>query len=94
MKNNRQGATNDSIDVRIELSNHQNIIPRSKLSSGSLTNKYPIIIDGGKTTIFITDQSKEIEIRQKYETRKATKAFSRSAKSKSKNISHPVIVEY
>jgi len=42
-----------------------------------MENKYPIIIDGGKTIIFITDQRKEIEIRQKYETRKVTKAFSR-----------------
>ena len=82
MKNIRQLATNNSIDVRIELSNHQNLIPISKLSSGSVTNKYPIILDGGKTIIFIADQSHEAEARQKYEMRKNTKVFSRSAKPK------------
>jgi len=82
MKNIRQLATNNSIDVRIELSNQQNLIPKSKLSSGSVTNKYPIILDGGKTIIFITDRSRESEARQKYELRKTSKAFSRSAKSK------------
>jgi len=80
MKNIRQLATNNSIDVRIELSNYQNLIPDSKLSSGSLTNKYPIILDGGKTIIFITDQNKEAETREKYETRKINKNISRSAK--------------
>jgi hypothetical protein len=82
MKNTRQLATNDSIDVSFELSNQQNLIPNSKLSSGSLVNKYPIILDGGKTIIFITDQSKEPEVREKYELRKNTKVFSRSAKPK------------
>jgi len=86
MKNIRQLATNNSIDVRIELSNQQNLIPKSKLSSGSVTNKYPIILDGGKTIIFITDQTKEPEARQKYEMRKNSKPFSRSAKFKSKII--------
>ncbi len=90
MKNIKQLATNDSIDVRIELSNQQNLIPESKLSSGSVTNKYPIILDGGKTIIFISDQSKEPEAREKYEMRKTSKAFSRSANSKSKLILEPV----
>ena len=82
MKNIIQLATNNSIDVRIELSNHQALIPKSKLSSGSVINKYPIILDGGKTILFISDQSKESEAREKYEMRKISKAFSRSAKPK------------
>ncbi len=82
MKNKRQLATNNSIDVRIELSNQQMLIPKSKLFSGSVTSKYPIMLDDGKTIIFITDQSKEAEARQKYEMRKNTKVFSRSAKPK------------
>ena len=84
MKNTGQLATNNSIDVRIELSNQQNLIPKLKLSSGSVTNKYPVIIDGGKTIIFITDRSKEAEARHKYELRKNSKSYSRSAKFKSK----------
>jgi hypothetical protein len=82
MKNIRQLATNNAIDVRIELSNQQNLIPKSKLSSGSVINKYPIILDGGKTIIFIADRSKEPEAREKYEMRKISKVFSRSAKPK------------
>jgi len=82
MKNIRQLTTNNSIDARIELSNQQNSIPKSKLSSGSVTNKYPIILDGGKTIIFIADQSKEPEAREKYEKRKNSMTFSRSAKPK------------
>ncbi len=82
MKNIIQLANNNSIDVRIALSNHQNLIPKSKLSSGSVINKYPIILDGGKTILFISDQSKESEAREKYEMRRSSKAFSRSAKPK------------
>jgi len=94
MKNIRQLGTNNSIDVRIELSNQQNLIPKSKLSSGSVTNKYPIILDGGKTILFITDQSKEPEAREKYELRKTSKAVSRSVKPKLKNISEPILSDF
>ena len=45
-------------------------IPDSKLSSGSLTGLYPIILDGGRTTIFISDKSKEAETRKNYQLRK------------------------
>ena len=91
MKNKRQLATNNSIDVRMELSNQQMLIPKSKLFSGSVTSKYPIMLDDGKTIIFITDQSKEAEVRQKYELRKISKPFSRSAKFKSKILLTPVL---
>jgi hypothetical protein len=49
-------------------------IPDYKLSSGSVTGKFPIILDGGKTTIFISDLSKEAEIRERYELRKSSMA--------------------
>ena len=45
-------------------------VPDAKLLSGSLTGKYPITLDGGRTTIFISDKSKESETRQKYNLRK------------------------
>ena len=41
----------------------------SKLLTGSTTDKYPIVLDGGKTIIFISDKSKEAEIRLKYKMR-------------------------
>jgi len=49
-------------------------IPDSKLLSGSLAGKHPIILDGGKTTIFIADLSRESEIRERYELRKESMA--------------------
>lgn len=70
MKNFRNIYKTDLLDVRHELTNHQTVIPRSKLLSGSVINKYPIILDGGKTIVFISDRSKEPEIREKYEMRK------------------------
>jgi len=45
-------------------------IPDSKLQTGSLIGLYPIILDGGRTTIFISDKSKEAETRQNYQLRK------------------------
>ena len=45
-------------------------IPDVKLLSGSVVGKYPIILDGGRTIIFISDKSKEAETRQNYQLRK------------------------
>ena len=70
MRSFRNINKNDLLDVRHELTNHQTVIPKSKLLSGSVTNKYPIVLDGGKTIIFISDRNKEAEIREKYEMRK------------------------
>ncbi|MFZ4523155.1 MAG: hypothetical protein ACOYNC_15700 [Bacteroidales bacterium] len=83
MKNSRSVTKNDLLDVRVELSNYKYSVPKSKLSSGSLSDKYPVILDGGKTIIFISDQSKEAEAREKYELRKTFKNNSRSAKFRS-----------
>jgi hypothetical protein len=51
------------------MSNHQTAVPGSKLASGSVVGLYPVILDGGRTTIYISDLSKEAEIRKKYELR-------------------------
>lgn len=40
-----------------------------KLLTGSTIGKYPIVLDGGKTIIYISDRRKESEIRQKYAER-------------------------
>ena len=34
---------------RIEASGHKSQVPVSKLASGSVTNKYPVLLDDGKT---------------------------------------------
>jgi hypothetical protein len=61
---------NDLIENRLNLSNSRHHIPAAKLSSGSVVNKYPVILDGGKTIIFITDKSLETETRNRYALRR------------------------
>ena len=82
MKNSRTVTKGDLLDVRVALSNYKYSVPDSKLSSGSLINKFPVVLDGGKTIIFIADQSKEREVREKYEERRDSTTFSRLAKQK------------
>jgi hypothetical protein len=41
--------------------------------TGSLVGKYPIVLDNGKTVLFISDLSKEKEIRERYQLRKDSK---------------------
>jgi hypothetical protein len=40
-----------------------------KSLTGSTVDKYPIVLDGGKTIIYISDKRKEAEIRLKYAMR-------------------------
>jgi hypothetical protein len=70
MKTIQHLSGKDSIDNRLGVSNHQNRIPKSKLSTGSVTDLFPVILDGGRTIIYITDKSREGEIRSKYALRK------------------------
>ena len=58
-----------TLEYRMMQEHNRLKIPDSKLLTGSLIGKYPVILDGGKTTIFISDKSKEAEIRQNYELR-------------------------
>jgi len=59
-----------TLEYRMMLENNRLKIPDSKLLSGSTMDKYPVILDGGRTIIFISDKSKESETRKKYELRK------------------------
>mgnify|MGYP001263465721 CR=1 FL=1 len=70
MKNTHPISTNDVMDNRMELSNHQDKVPKQKLSAGSVVGKYPVILDDGRTIIYITDKRKEREIRLRYALRK------------------------
>ncbi|MCX6307231.1 MAG: hypothetical protein NT040_19880 [Bacteroidetes bacterium] len=73
MKTIRKISEQDFIDNRSEISNRQVMVPRSKLLAGSLLDKYPVTLDGGKTIIFIADKSKESETRQRYELQVANR---------------------
>jgi hypothetical protein len=68
----------------MSLANNRFKIPDSKLLTGSLAGKYPVVLDGGRTIIFISDKSKESETREKYEARKDNKAIFYSKKPANK----------
>ena len=71
MKNVRHFKRDDAVDNRMALStHHRDAIPKSKLSSGSVANKFPILLDDGRTIVFIADKSREREIRLRYALKK------------------------
>jgi hypothetical protein len=70
MKKLQNMTSNDAFDNRMNISNRQMRVPKPKLSTGSVVGKYPVILDGGRTIIYITDKSKESEIRSRYEMKK------------------------
>lgn len=59
----------DTLEYRMMLEHNRLKIPDSKLRTGSLAGLFPVILDGGKTTIFISDLSREAETRERYELR-------------------------
>ena len=59
----------DTLEYRMMQERQRLKIPDSKLLSGSTTDKYPVVLDGGRTIIFISDKSKEAETRKRYDAR-------------------------
>lgn len=72
----------DTLEYRMMQERQRLKIPDSKLLTGSTKDKYPVILDGGRTTIFISDKSKESETRKNYELRKDNRlmVFSKNSK--------------
>ncbi|MCX6283614.1 MAG: hypothetical protein NTW31_05200 [Bacteroidetes bacterium] len=68
MKNTRN-RKNDALANRMSLTNHRLNGPHLKPATGSVLDKFPIVLDGGRTVIFISDKSKEAEIRLRYAMR-------------------------
>ena len=58
---------NDSLENRMMLAHNREKISDAKLLMGSLKGKYPVILDDGKTIIYISDESKEAETKLRYE---------------------------
>jgi hypothetical protein len=56
----------DTLEYRMMVEHNRLKVPNAKLLTGSLSGKYPVVLDDGKTTIFIDDQSKEAEARERY----------------------------
>ncbi|PKO97621.1 MAG: hypothetical protein CVU14_10355 [Bacteroidetes bacterium HGW-Bacteroidetes-9] len=48
----------------------QSITPQISATCGSIKGKYPVVLDGGKTTIYIDDKSREAEIIERYNERR------------------------
>jgi hypothetical protein len=63
----------DTLEYRMMMENNRGKIANSKLLNGSLAGKFPVVLDNGKTTIYISDKSKESETREKYQLRKDNK---------------------
>jgi len=71
MKNVRHFKRDDAVDNRMAVStHHRDAIPKSKLSSGSVVDKFPVLLDDGRTIVFIADKSREREIRLRYALKK------------------------
>ncbi|MCK9422801.1 MAG: hypothetical protein M0Q38_09395 [Bacteroidales bacterium] len=69
MKNNQHIRKRDSHENKMEAPNYQGVVPKSKLSIGSVVNKYPVVLDDGRTIIYISDKKREAEIRLRYSAR-------------------------
>jgi hypothetical protein len=70
----------DTLEYRMSMANQRLKVSDSKLLNGSTKDKFPIIMDGGKTIIFISDKTKESETREKYEFRRDNKVISLAKK--------------
>ncbi|MDX9907681.1 MAG: hypothetical protein RBS55_13930, partial [Bacteroidales bacterium] len=64
----------DTLENRLNLARLKAKIPDDKLLMGSVIKKYPVVLDGGKTVIYISDKTKVEETRLKYEMLKNSKA--------------------
>ena len=68
------------MENRLNLARIKAKIPDDKLLMGSIKEKYPVVLDGGKTVIYISDKSKVEETRMKYEALKNSRFPSHAAK--------------
>jgi hypothetical protein len=66
MKNIQHIGTNSPHRYRPGRPAHAKKAPKPEPPTGSLSGMYPVVLDGGRTVIYISDKSKENEIRMKY----------------------------
>lgn len=54
--------------MKDELTGHKHHVMKHPpiLSTGSTIGKYPVVMDNGRTIIYISDRNRENEIREKY----------------------------
>ena len=70
---------NDILENKMSLAHNRIKIPDAKLLMGSILGKFPVILDGGRTIIYISDKNKEAETRLKYELLSKNRIPSHSA---------------
>ena len=58
---------NELLESSQDLTANQSKIPAEKLLMGSTADKYPVKLDDHRTIVYISDKSKEAEIRLKFE---------------------------
>jgi hypothetical protein len=58
---------NDIMENSLDPSPHRYKVTDEKLLMGSTIDKYPVKLDDGRTVVYISDKSKEAEIRLKFE---------------------------
>jgi c-di-AMP phosphodiesterase-like protein len=68
----------DKWDNRLSLARSRAKIPDEKLLMGSTKGKYPVVLDDGKTIIYILDETRADEIKAKYELLRNSKFPSRT----------------
>jgi len=59
----------DRFDNRRYLRNPQGVIPKAMQQVGSTKDKFPVVLDDGRTTIFISDKEKAQEVIERYKNR-------------------------
>jgi len=73
----------DSLENRLNLARLKAKIPDEKLSMGSVKGKFPVVLNDGKTVIYISDASKAEETKLKYEIQRNSKYPSHSSNTRS-----------
>lgn len=61
------------MNKKLEMAQNRENLHDEKSLIGSTSGKYPVVLNDGRTVVFIADKSKEAEIREKYESLKDKK---------------------
>ena len=64
---------NNSFENRMILARKRLKIPDERLSMGSTQDKFPVVMDDGKTIVYISDEKKADETRLKYKLLKESR---------------------
>lgn len=61
---------NHKMEQRLKMEHNREKISNERILMGSTKGKYPVVLDGGRTIVYISDRSKEMEVRMKFEKMK------------------------